>query len=122
MRSIQFSPIKIVFLFSIFLLLNANPAKAQTADIWVHDPVMIKQDSTYYIFCTGRGITVYSSTDMKHWKQRKRVFDSPPDWIHDVVPNFRNSYWAPDISFHNGKYYLYYAVSNFGKNKSAIGV
>jgi len=122
MRSIQFSPVKIVFLFSIFLLLNTNPAKAQTADIRVHDPVMIKRDSTYYIFCTGWGITVYSSPDMKHWKRQKKVFDNPPDWVQDIVPDFRNSYWAPDISYHNDQYYLYYAVSSFGKNNSAIGV
>ena len=30
--------------------------------------------------------------------------------------------WAPDISYFNGKYYLYYSVSAFGKNTSAIGL
>ncbi|MEJ2076553.1 MAG: family 43 glycosylhydrolase [Acidobacteriota bacterium] len=40
---------------------------AQPIDIRVHDPVMIRQDDTYYVFCTGRGISVFSSTDMKHW-------------------------------------------------------
>ena len=40
-----------------------------------------------------------------------------------ALPNYRgNSMWAPDISFHNGKYYLYYAVSAFGKNTSCIGL
>lgn len=122
MHSSRFSPVRIVVTVVTLLLFNPSFSEAQTANIRVHDPVMIKQDSTYYIFCTGWGITVYSSTDMKHWKREQSVFDNPPDWVHDVVPNFRNSYWAPDISYHNGKYYLYYAVSSFGKNKSAIGV
>ncbi|WP_269431716.1 family 43 glycosylhydrolase [Bacillus sp. JCM 19034] len=32
------------------------------------------------------------------------------------------SIWAPDISFYNGVYYLYYSVSTFGENTSAIGL
>src|SRR5205814_2301884 len=30
--------------------------------------------------------------------------------------------WAPDISFFNGQYYLYYACSTFGSNRSGIGL
>jgi arabinan endo-1,5-alpha-L-arabinosidase len=30
--------------------------------------------------------------------------------------------WAPDVSYHNAKYWLYYAASSFGKNTSAIGL
>ncbi len=88
----------------------------------VHDPVIIKQESTYYIFCTGNGINVFSSKDMKHWKQEKPVFDNPPKWALDAVPGFKGHIWAPDISYHNGQYYLYYAVSAFGKNTSCIGL
>ncbi|KNB12413.1 arabinan endo-1,5-alpha-L-arabinosidase [Fusarium oxysporum f. sp. lycopersici 4287] len=28
--------------------------------------------------------------------------------------------WAPDISYHNGQYYLYYSASSFGQRTSAI--
>jgi arabinan endo-1,5-alpha-L-arabinosidase len=89
-----------------------------------HDPVMIKQDSIYYLFSTGNGVSVASSTDMRSWKREKSVFSNPPEWITpQIIPGFRgNSMWAPDISFVNGSYYLYYAVSAFGKNTSAIGV
>ncbi|WP_347158374.1 family 43 glycosylhydrolase [Pontibacter chitinilyticus] len=38
------------------------------------------------------------------------------------MPGFENHIWAPDISYHNGQYYLYYSVSAFAKNTSAIGV
>jgi arabinan endo-1,5-alpha-L-arabinosidase len=88
----------------------------------VHDPVIIRQGDVYYIFCTGMGISVFSSKDMKQWKKEKPVFAKIPDWIAPVLPGFKGHVWAPDISYHNGKYYLYYAVSAFGKNTSCIGL
>lgn len=36
-----------------------------------------------------------------------------------VAPDFRNHIWAPDSSFLDGRYYLFYSVSAFGKNTSA---
>src|SRR5450432_2805142 len=114
--------------FTLLLVLFAVNLFAQTAPlindtlIPVHDPVIIRQDSTYYIFCTGQGITVFSSGDMKHWKQEKQVFDKAPDWAITAIPGFTGHIWAPDISLHNGRYYLYYAVSVFGKNTSCIGL
>jgi arabinan endo-1,5-alpha-L-arabinosidase len=88
----------------------------------VHDPVMIKQGDTWYLFCTGWGISTFSSKDMQNWKKEKPVFASTPQWAVDAIPSFKGHIWAPDISFHNGKYYLYYAVSAFGKNTSCIGL
>ena len=88
----------------------------------VHDPVMIKQGDKYYLFCTGAGISVFSSTDLKNWRKEKPVFETPPEWAVEAVPGFKGHIWAPDISCHYGKYYLYYAVSTFGKNGSCIGV
>lgn len=94
----------------------------QAQDIRVHDPVLAKDGNTYYLFCTGMGISVFSSPDLQHWKKEKPVFDSPPDWAAKAVPGFKGHIWAPDIAFHNGLYYLYYSVSAFGKNTSCIGV
>lgn len=91
-------------------------------NIRVHDPVMIKQDSTYHLFATGRGIAVWSSKDMKNWQRHDPVFPEAPAWAVAAVPSFKNHIWAPDISYHKGRYYLYYSVSAFGKNTSAIGL
>ena len=88
----------------------------------VHDPVMIKQGNTYYLFSTGWGISFFSSKDLKNWKKEKPVFTSAPQWALKAIPGFKGHIWAPDISYHNGKYYLYYAVSAFGKNTSCIGL
>jgi arabinan endo-1,5-alpha-L-arabinosidase len=87
-----------------------------------HDPVMIKQDSVYYLFATGWGIDCWSSTDLKQWKREKVIFDKAPQWAVDAIPEFRGHIWAPDISYHNGQYYLFYSVSAFGKNTSCIGL
>ena len=88
----------------------------------VHDPVLIKQDSIYYLFHTGIGISVWSSKDLKEWKKEKNVFDQPPAWAVKAIPGYRGHTWAPDISYHSGMYYLYYSVSAFGKNTSCIGL
>ncbi|GAB3905135.1 family 43 glycosylhydrolase [Mucilaginibacter boryungensis] len=111
-------------LIYILLLLFTRYSYAQElrTNIPVHDPVMIKQDSVYYVFCTGNGINVWSSTDMVHWKAEPKVFATAPQWAVEAIPGFRNSIWAPDISYYKGTYYLYYAVSAFGKNTSAIGL
>lgn len=105
-----------------FFLLSLTGLLVSAQNIRVHDPVAIKQGDNYYLFCTGRGINCYSSKDLKNWEREPSVFLEKPEWTDTVVPDFKNHIWAPDISFHNGKYYLYYSVSAFGKNTSAIGV
>jgi arabinan endo-1,5-alpha-L-arabinosidase len=109
------------FLSGFFAFLFSVTLQAQDK-ISVHDPVMIRQDSLYYIFCTGWGITVWSSADRKVWNKEKPVFDKAPEWAVNLIPGFKGHIWAPDITFHNGKYYLYYSVSAFGKNTSCIGL
>ena len=111
------------------LLGTAAPAKAQPtaqaaqSPIPVHDPVLIRQNGTYYLFGTGPGIAVWSSADRKTWKREQPVFASAPAWATQAVPGFRDNHiWAPDISVHNGVYYLFYSVSAFGKNTSCIGL
>lgn len=111
---------KILNLVIVVMLLTFRVSSAQ--EIRVHDPVVAEQDGTYYLFNTGRGISVYSSTDLENWKREKPVFSEKPEWTDNVVSDFKNHIWAPDIFHKNGTYYLYYSVSSFGKNTSAIGV
>lgn len=109
----------------IIFILSAGISGAQDSlqtNIPVHDPVMIRQDGIYYLFATGRGISAWSSKDMKNWKREKPVFNSPPEWAVKAVPGFKGHIWAPDISYFNGLYYLYYSISTFGKNRSCIGL
>lgn len=113
--------LKYLLLLSLCIALKGN-AQALQENMSVHDPVMIQQDSMYYIFCTGYGISVWSSSNMKNWKKEKPVFNKAPQWAIACIPGFKGHIWAPDISYHNGMYYLYYAVSAFGKNTSCIGL
>ncbi len=87
-----------------------------------HDPVVAMQGDTYYLFCTGPGITSFTSKDLKNWKKADPVFAESPSWAKEVAPGFNGHIWAPDIIFHNGTYHLYYSISAFGKNTSAIGL
>ena len=108
------------------------PADAATlqGDINIHDPSMIKQGDSYYLFSTGdsRGlinqgnIQIRKSTDLIAWQFVGTVFPSTPEWIITALGLKPRSLWAPDVSYFNGKYYLYYAGSRFGTNNSVIGL
>lgn len=116
-------PLRLLLLLLLLQTVAAYAQEVPTGSVPAHDPVMIRQDGIYYLFFTGRGINMWSSKDMKNWKQEKPVFDAVPAWVTEAIPTFRgNSFWAPDISFYKGTYYLYYAVSAFGKNTSCIGL
>ncbi len=104
------------------LFLLAGLASVHAKQVSIHDPVMAKEGDTFYLFSTGPGITFYSSKDMKNWTHRGRVFPGEPVWAKEVAPAFDGHLWAPDIQRHDGKFYLYYSVSSFGKNTSAIGL
>lgn len=104
-----------------FMIVSCLPVAA-ARQVSIHDPVMAREGDTYYLFSTGPGITLYSSRDRTTWELRGRIFPGEPSWARDVAPTFNGHIWAPDIIRHNGIYYLYYSVSAFGKNTSAIGV
>ncbi|MGA3350559.1 MAG: family 43 glycosylhydrolase [Candidatus Sulfotelmatobacter sp.] len=93
----------------------------------VHDPSIIRQGSTYYVFSTdasssqGGFIPIRCSTDKIAWSGCGYVFTTLPSWISGAVPQ-ATELWAPDVSYFNNSYHVYYAVSSFGSNVSAIGL
>lgn len=88
----------------------------------VHDPVIARHNGFYYLFATGRGVPMWRSPDLKHWNRIGRVFEEDvPVWAQQEIVGSRGV-WAPDISFWNGRFHLYYSVSTFGKNRSLIGL
>ena len=100
---------------------GTEPA-AKNNQIDIHDPAMTKEGDTYYLFSSGPGLPFYSSKDMITWKNEGRIFPDEPSWARRVAPNFNTHIWAPDVIKHDGKFYVYYSVSAFGQNTSAIGV
>jgi arabinan endo-1,5-alpha-L-arabinosidase len=45
-----------------------------------------------------------------------------PEWVTAIVPDQRGHFWAPDVIQLKDRYLLYYSVSSFGKNTSAIAL
>jgi len=91
-----------------------------TGSINVHDPGIVKKpDGTYLIAHTGNNIVLKTSTDRTAFRDAGVAFPGGASWTTAYTGGSANL-WAPDISYHNGKYYLYYAASTFGSNHSAI--
>jgi arabinan endo-1,5-alpha-L-arabinosidase len=91
-----------------------------------HDPSIAREGNSYYVFATTSNaeegqFPVRCSHDLLAWKLCGHVFDRIPDWIHQASPTTKEL-WAPDISFFQGKYHLYYAYSAFGVNTSGIAL
>jgi beta-xylosidase len=113
----------ILAVITVIFPLEAQYVNPLKGDIGVHDPVMIKQGSNYYVYSTGKYVQIKTSTNRINWTNRGSVFSSTPPWVTTNVPgNDGSDFWAPDISFRNGKYWLYYSASSFGSNSSGIGL
>lgn len=73
------------------------------------DPFVLKHGRDYFAYCTGvhddgRVFQTLHSNDLVHWTElggamRRLDVDAP-------------FYWAPEVTFHAGRYYLYYSVGN----------
>ena len=81
----------------------------------------------YYVFSTDiggkdqfkAGIQIRESSDLIHWRFVGRAFSDGVlkeayDWTE------AKGLWAPEVVKMNGKFYLYYAASQFGKTQSFI--
>ena len=115
----------------VALLLTAAPAQAAypnpgrvTGDITgVHDPGVVKApNGSYIMISTNNYLEIRTSTDRINWRRVGSVWSSgQPTWTYAYTPSNQRGYlWAPDITYRNGQYYLYYSASSFGSNRSAI--
>ena len=94
-----------------------------TRPVRFHDPsTPIQQGQIWWIFSTGNGISTRYSTDLKKWTEGAPVFSTFPAWHREVVADQKGHLWAPDIIRRGDRYLLYYSVSGWGKNVSAIGL
>jgi arabinan endo-1,5-alpha-L-arabinosidase len=119
-------------------ILNFTPVHAQPpqeshvihldGDVeYSHDPSIIKDGDTWYLFGTNNGqerageLPIRCSPDLHHWKRCGYVFPGIPEWVKKTSPETKEL-WAPDLSYFDGEYHLYYAFSAFGKNTSSIAL
>ena len=94
----------------------------QHLDIGVHDPSMIWDGSRYVLFATDRTLSVRTSTDMRQWTSAGNGFSSVPAWVTTTLGATPPNLWAPDVSFFNCTFHVYYAGSTFGSRNSVIGL
>lgn len=90
----------------------------------VHDPsTVVSERGADWFFSTGPGVAV-ERLDGKDWKFEGTVFprEKGPDWHEHTVPVNRGYLWAPDVIKLGDRWCVYYSVSTFGKNTSAIGM
>ena len=96
-----------------------NPGRV-TGDTGIHDPTMVKTPAgTYLAAYTGDNIQLKTSTDRTAFRNAGAVFPNGAPWTTTYTAGSR-SLWAPDLTYRNGRYYLYYSASTFGSNRSAI--
>jgi GH43 family beta-xylosidase len=73
------------------------------------DPFVLKHCGSYWAYCTGRWrdgryFGVLHSPDLVRWEEVGGALE-PLDDEHPM-------YWAPEVSYFNGLFYLYYSVGN----------
>lgn len=100
---------------------SAYPAPGRvTGDVGVHDPSMVKRpEGGYLVAHTGNDIALKTSADRVAFRDAGTAFPGGAPWTGAYTGGSRNL-WAPDLSHHNGRYWLYYSASTFGSNRSAI--
>jgi arabinan endo-1,5-alpha-L-arabinosidase len=114
-------------LFVLLLLISSSAIQADEPDPVLRgcpDPAIIEaDDGWFYIFSTGAGLPIIRSKNLVHWVSVGRVFPNKrvPDWAREAVPGTKGI-WAPDVSYFNDLFHVYYSISTFGSQRSAIGL
>lgn len=94
-----------------------------SGDVDVHDPSIMKEGNSWYVFSTGPGIQVLRSDNGTEFYRTPQIFLTAPAWWKTYAPNQKPmDVWAPDVKTYNGKVWLYYSISTFQTNVSAIGL
>lgn len=77
------------------------------------DPSAVKIGNEYWVAGTTSNwfpaFPLYRSGDLVNWKPAGHVFTKLPDWADYYL-------WAPEITYDNGKVYLYYTAHKKGGN------
>jgi len=77
------------------------------------DPSAVKVGDTYWATATtsnwAPAFPLLESKDLINWQLRGHVFTKLPEWADYY-------FWAPEISYDNGKYYVYYSAHKRGGN------
>lgn len=83
------------------------------------DPSIVRVKDTYYATGTSSEwaphFPIFKSLDLIHWEQVGYVLNQTPAWA-------ASSFWAPEIFYHNNRFYIYYVAKKKSDGISCIGV
>lgn len=85
---------------------NDKPARK----VPLGDPFIMLHNGVYYAYGThsGDGIVVFISDDLKTWRQPENLENGLALHKNDVWAD--RWFWAPEVYFINGKFYMYYSA------------
>jgi GH43 family beta-xylosidase len=75
----------------------------------VADPFVLAVDGAYFLYHTGHGVgvPVYRSHDLVSWSNLGLALAPNPD-----IPWAACDFWAPEVSFRDGRFFMYVAVAS----------
>jgi arabinan endo-1,5-alpha-L-arabinosidase len=119
----------LVLLSSAALAQDLPPAPKMLGDVRIHDPSVIVENGVWASFQTGDtgglhqgAIKVKTSPDGITWTNAGAVGKGIPKWGMKEIGYRAQNIWAPSVSKHGDRWYLYYSLSSFGLQFSAIGL
>lgn len=91
----------------------------KTNEINIRDPFVLVHDGKYYLYgtrgatCWGEadGFDCYVGTDLENWDGPHEIFHRPEGFWAD------KNYWAPEIHFYQGAFYMFATFNSVAKNK-----
>jgi arabinan endo-1,5-alpha-L-arabinosidase len=116
-----------LLLAAALLLLGSGRSLAQGWDGGdyprIHDPSTVVEDKGG-VWClgTGQGIHLLKREPDGRWRKMAPLFREFPGWHKAEVPANKGHLWAPDIIRVKDRWFVYYSVSSFGSQHSAIGL
>lgn len=136
-RRVRSAPVVVLVVILLTTVVGTDAARpagaAPRPSVWaggitgsttvVHDPDIVKEGDTWYVFSTAPRIGIRSSRDLVHWEYRGTAFpDGWPAWLGALFPGDDENMWAPDVEHFGGQWHLYYSRARFGTQDAAIGV
>ena len=81
------------------------------------DPFVLKYRGEYWAYCTGlwhdsRCFGVLHSRDLVGWRALAGAMEALPDERLGEAGVRAVHYWAPEVSYDNGRFYMYYSVGD----------
>lgn len=100
------------------------------ADVTVHDPSVVRDRDTFYIF--GSHLASASTRDGLHWTQLSTAPEPGNPLFPDPAGHFAeaiawvggdNAFWAPDvIQLPDGRYAYYYCIGRLDQPRAVLGL